>query len=187
TEDVCQRIKNDYSFPAACTVRMRFATKGDRPALDLFWYDGGIKPPAPEELMAENKELAEEGMLFVGDSGKILGGFRSENPQLIPESRLRADRTAHGLAEPAPRPRGGRQGGDPSARDAAWIKAFKGGPASYGDFLLAGPISDAVNLAGVSLRLGGRRLLWDSAAAKITNVPEANKFLTREYRPGWEL
>ena len=44
-----------------------------------------------------------------------------------------------------------------------------------------------MNLAMISLRLGGGRLLWDSAAAKITNVPEANKFLTREYRPGWEI
>ena len=53
---------------------MRFAPKGE--ALDIYWYDGGIKPPVPEELVAENKELQEEGMLFVGDRGKILGGFR---------------------------------------------------------------------------------------------------------------
>lgn len=72
-------------------------------------------------------------------------------------------------------------------RDAAWIAAFKGGPPSYGDFLLGGPICDAMNLASISLRLGGRRLLWDSSAAKITNIPEANRLLTREYRPGWEL
>ncbi len=141
--------------------------------------------------MAENKELSEEGMMFVGDKGKILGGFRGENPQLIPEARMLAYRTANNLPEPAPRRRGGggggRQGGDPSARNAAWITAFKGGPASYGDFLLARPICDAVNLAAISLRLGGRRLLWDSAGAKITNISEANRFLTREYRPGWEL
>jgi len=139
--------------------------------------------------MAENKELAEEGMMFVGDKGKILGGFRSENPQLIPEARMCAYGTANRLAEPAPRQPGGggRQGRGPSARDAAWITAFKGGPASYGDFLLARPICDAVNLASISLRLGGRRLLWDSAGAKITNIPEANRFLTREYRQGWEL
>ena len=74
-----------------------------------------------------------------------------------------------------------------SSRDAAWIAAFKGGPASYGDFTLAGPICDAVNLAAISLRLGGRRLLWDSAKAVITNVPEANKYLTREYRQGWDI
>jgi hypothetical protein len=186
---ICERIRNDYSFPAACTIRMRFAPRAERQALDIFWYDGGIKPPVPEELMAEKKELSEEGMLFVGDKGKILGGFRSENPQLIPEAKMRAYRTANQPPEPAPRESGsGRgQGGGRSERDAAWAAAFKGGPPSYGDFQLAGPICDAVNLAAISLRLGGRRLLWDSASAKVTNLPEANKFLTREYRPGWEL
>jgi predicted dehydrogenase len=184
SDHVCRRIKNDYSFPTACTVRMRFAPKGSRGGLDIFWYDGGIKPPVPEELMAENKELAEEGMLFVGDKGKILGGFLSENPQLIPESKMRSYREVNKLPEPAAdaNSRQGRAG-----REVGWITAFKGGPASYGDFLLAGPICDAFNLAAISLRLGGRRLMWDSAAAKITNVSEANKLLSREYRPGWEM
>ncbi len=206
-DDICYTIRNDYSFPAACTVRMRFAMPsrpgsgssgaasgdgGSRTGLDIFWYDGGIKPPVPDELMAENKELATEGMLFVGDTGKILGGFRAENPQLVPEAKMRAYRAAHNIPEPAPpqpRQRGGEQDTRPrpSERDLAWINAFKGGPRSYGDFLLAGPISDAVNLAAISLRLGGRRLLWDAAAARITNVPEANAFLTREYRPGWQV
>jgi predicted dehydrogenase len=189
SDEICQRIDNNYSFPAACTIRMRFAPKGQREALDVFWYDGGIKPPVPEELMAENQEFEEEGMMFVGDKGKILGGFHSEDPHLLPDSRMRAYRKANNLPVPAPRQRGrgNRQGRDPAARNAAWIAAFKGGPMSYGDFTLAGPISDAMNLASISLRLGGRRLLWDSSAAKITNVPEANKFLTREYRAGWEI
>jgi hypothetical protein len=189
SDQVCLRIKNDYSFPAACTIRMRFAPRGERAALDIFWYDGGIKPAVPEELMAENKELAEEGMMFVGDKGKILGGFHGENPKLIPEAKTHAYPAANSPPQSASRrpSAGGRQGGHPSSRDAAWIAAFKGGPASYGDFLLAGPICDAVNLASISLRLGGRRLLWDSAAAKITNIPEANRLLTREYRRGWEL
>ncbi len=56
-----------------------------------------------------------------------------------------------------------------------------------GDFLLAGPISDAFNLGAVSLRLGGKRLCFDTAAGKVTNVAEANRCLVREYRPGWEL
>ena len=100
---------------------------------------------------------------------------------------MRAYRVANNVPEPAPPPprARGEQDNRPrvSPRDAAWIEAFKGGPRSYGDFQLAGPICDAVNLAAISLRLGGRRLLWDAAAAKITNVPEANAFLTREY-PG---
>jgi predicted dehydrogenase len=180
SQDICLRIKNDYSFPAACTIRIRFAPKNERPALDIFWYDGGIKPPVPDELMAENKEMDEEGMMFVGDKGKILGGFRGEGSRVLGKPHKQSEAASLGSTAR-------RQGGGRAGREAAWITAFKGGPRSYGDFQLAGPISDAINLAAISLRLGGRRLLWDSAAAKITNLPEANKFLTRDYRPGWQI
>jgi hypothetical protein len=102
---------------------------------------------------------------------------------------MRAYRAANNLPEPAPGQRGAgrRGGGGVSTREVAWVTAFRGGPASYGDFLLAGPLSDSINLAAISLRLGGKRLLWDSAGAKITNIPDANKLLTREYRQGWEI
>jgi predicted dehydrogenase len=177
---VATRIRNDFSFPAACTIRFKFAAKGDRPALDLFWYDGSIKPPVPEE---ENKELEPEGMMLVGDKGKILAGFHGEEPRLIPEKKMRDFQTARGQSDSAARG-GSRQRNEALA---LWVAAIKGGKPTYGDFLLAGPISDAFNLGAVSLRLGGKRLQFDSASGKITNVPEANKYLTREYRPGWEL
>ena len=180
---VAVTLKNDYSFPAACTIRFKFAAKGNRPPLDIFWYDGSMKPPTPEELEADNKELEPEGMMFVGDSGKILAGFRGENPQIIPEKKMRDYRTAKNLPEAAPQQRGQGQ----NRNDAAWVAAFKGGKPTYGDFLLGGPISDAFNLGAVSLRLGGRRLLFDAASMKVTNVSEANKHLVREYRTGWEL
>src|SRR6185503_16257222 len=89
------------------------------------------------------------------------------------------------LLEPPPTDRGTDR--TRQARDAAWVAAFRGGARSYGDFTLAGPISEAINLAAVSLRLGGRRILWDAANARITNIADANKFLTREYRAGWEI
>ncbi|NUM52723.1 MAG: Gfo/Idh/MocA family oxidoreductase [Candidatus Hydrogenedentes bacterium] len=184
SDHVCRRIKNDFSFPAACTVRMRFAPKGDRGALDIFWYDGGVKPCTPEELIADNKELDGEGMLFVGDRGRILGGFHGEDSRLIPESKMLAYRAARDIARETSNRDDARRRRD---RNADWIKAFRGGPLSPGDFRLAGPISDAINLAAVSLRMGGRRLLWDSTNAKVTNIPDANWYLTREYRPGWEM
>ena len=183
---VAVRIKNDYSFPAACTIRFKFAAKGDRPALDLFWYDGSMKPPTPEELEAEGRELPLEGMMFVGDAGRILAGFRGESPQLVPEQKMRAYRAAKNLPEPPP-PQRGPAAASARGGDAEWVAAFRAGRSTYGDFLLAGPISDAFNLAAVSLRLGGRRLAFDSARARVTNVAEANKYLTREYRKGWEL
>ncbi|MCX8037750.1 MAG: gfo/Idh/MocA family oxidoreductase, partial [Candidatus Sumerlaeia bacterium] len=176
-DGVSKRIQNDYSFPAACTIRFRFAAKGDRPAVDLFWYDGGIKPPTPEELLEDKGELPAEGMLWVGDKGKILAGFRCENPKIIPERKSR-DYTP---------PKGQKQDRARSGRTNVWIEAFKSGKPTFGNFLLGGPISEAFNLGAVSLRLGGKRLLWDAQTMKVTNLPSANKYLTREYRKGWEL
>ena len=178
---VAVTLKNDYSFPAACTIRFKFAANGNRPPLELFWYDGSLKPPTPEEL--GTAELPEEGMLFIGDSGKILAGFRGENPKIIPEKMMREYRTAKSLPESAPQQRGQGQG----RNDDAWVAAFRSGKPTYGDFLLGGPISDAFNLGAVSLRLGGQRLLFDAASMSVTNLPAANKHLLREYRSGWKL
>jgi len=167
-DQICTKVVNDYSFPAASTVRFKFAAKGARPPLDLFWYDGGIRPRTPEELERENAELPPEGMLFVGEKGKILAGFWGDKPRLLSGEKI-GD-------WPAPSPTNGD-----------WVKAFRGGEATCGDFARMSPISEAFNLAAVSLRLGGKRLLWDSANTKITNLPDAEKYLTREYRKGWEI
>jgi hypothetical protein len=88
-----------------------------------------------------------------------------------------------------PEAQAARRGGGYSraAALAPWVAAVRGGKPTYGAFTLAGPISDAFTLAAVSLRMGGRRLLFDAPAAKVTNVPEANRYLGREYQPGWEL
>ena len=66
-------------------------------------------------------------------------------------------------------------------------RAFRDPPprSNFADF--AGPLTEAVLLGTVSVRLGGRRLLWDSAALKVTNLPEANPLLHYTYRPGWTL
>jgi hypothetical protein len=163
-------------------VRFRFPARGQRPAVDLIWHEGGMRPPTPEELDEDHKELPAEAMMFVGDKGKILAGFRVENPRLIPERRMKA----LNIPEPPPRRRGQREAGELSAGMKQWIAACRGGQQSPGNFLNAGPLSEAVNLYAVALRTG-RRLVYDAKSTQITNVPEANKYLTRQYRRGWEL
>jgi hypothetical protein len=75
-----------------------------------------------------------------------------------------------------------------------WIDACKGGKPAGSNFPdHAGPLAEAVLLGNVALRpelkekMNRTRLLWDSQNLKITNVPEANKFLRRQYREGWSL
>jgi hypothetical protein len=125
----------------------------------------------------DNKELPIEGMMFVGSKGKILAGFFLNDPRLIPERRMRKH-------PPAPVRNQDQQGGaSPGMRQ--WIAAVQGGPQSPSSFLNAGPISEAVNLYAVALRTG-KKLLYESESRKITNVAEANKYLSREYRKGWD-
>ena len=137
-----------------------------------------MRPPTPEELEEDHKEFTAEGMMFVGDKGKILAGFNIEDPRLIPEKKMRD--------YAGPKPPFQHVEKDPLAGPNEFIAACRGIKPSSADFSHAGPISEAFNLAAISLRTG-RRLEYDAAAMKITNVPEANKYLTREYRKGWEL
>jgi hypothetical protein len=172
-DGVSSRFRNDFSFPHACTVRFMFPSKAGRPELDLFWYDGGMKPPTPEELRRDNRELPAEGLMLVGDKGRILCDFRGENPKVLSGPGVRGlDNTL--------------KNGDQGSGNEL-IDALKGSKSSFADFTLGGPIADAFNLAAISLKMGGQRLVWDAAGGRITNIESANEHLKREYRKGWEL
>ena len=68
-----------------------------------------------------------------------------------------------------------------------WVIACKGGPAAMSNFTdYAGPLTEMLLLGNVAMR-AGRKIDWDSASLSVTNYPEANKFLRREYRSGWSL
>jgi hypothetical protein len=173
--NVAARVKNTYSFPDASIVRFRYPAKAKRGALDLFWYEGGMRPRTPEPLEREGGELPAEGMMFTGDRGAILSGFRIENPRLLGEKK----------PEPSAQPRRRRERNELPAGLAQWVEACRGGEQSPGSFLTAGGISEAVNLYAVALRTQ-HKLLWDASACKVTSSAEANQYLNREYRKGWE-
>ena len=64
--------------------------------------------------------------------------------------------------------------------------ACRTGAPARSNFGFAGPLSEAVLLGTVCVRNGGDRLDWDSGNLKVTNDPDANRFLHYEYRKGWE-
>jgi hypothetical protein len=168
-------VENTVAFPYSCTIRFKFPKQEELPAFDLFWYDGGMRPPIPDELDAADSALPKEGMMFVGDKGKILAGYRCENPQLIPQSKMTAYLNGKAPAKESV-----------SRHNDTWIDAFKNKTQSPGSFLGAGPISETILLGAVALR-ADRKVMYDAVNMKITNADDANKFLYREYRKGWEL
>jgi hypothetical protein len=166
---------NNVAFPYSCMIRFRFPAQKELPPFELFWYDGGMRPSVPSELEEEGKTFEREGMLFVGDKGKILADFRCENPRLLPSKKMKD--YMEGKAVPKEKV---------ERSDNIWIDAFRNKTQSPGSFLLAGPISETILLGAVALR-AGKKVEYDSASMKITNDKDANQFLTRDYRPGWEL
>ena len=171
------RINNDFSFPMASSVRFKYPAKRSRPAIDLCWYDGGIKPPIPGELIDNNKELPAEGMMFVGDKGKILAGFNVDDPQLL------SGKLTDGMGSPKTAPHNQEERAETAYQ--LFIDACKSGKQYPGSFPEAEHITEAINLYAAALR-SGRLLKYDAANLTITNVPEANKYLSREYRTGWD-
>lgn len=157
----------DETYPTACIARFDFPARGDMPPLQLFWYDGGMKPPRPHELEA-NRELPDDATMYVGDKGKMLDG------RLIPESKMQKYKRP---PKTLPRSPGHFQ---------EWINACKGGQPAGAEFGIASLVTITVLLGNIAQRVG-KRLTWDGPNLKVTNCDEANQFLHREYRAGYSL
>lgn len=174
-DHVYEWVDNEVAFPASSIIELTFPKQKSLPGFKLYWYDGGMKPFAPDELLEDNRDIDTEGMMFVGDKGKIIGGFRGEKPEIIPARKMKE---YQGKKEVENRER--HRGSE------AWVTSIKDKKQSPGSFINAQCVTEAINLAAVALR--AKKLVhYDSASMKITNDDEANKFLTRDYRKGWEL
>jgi hypothetical protein len=170
-DNVSRTVRNESAYPHACMMRFKYVAKGSRPAVDLFWYDGGMKPRLPEEVESQGAAMTREGMLFVGEQGSIMASFHGRNPQLFANGKVEPLTLSH-----AP---------DDDARRNGWLAAMRG-ESSPGSFLYAGPITDTFNLGTVALR-AKQKVDFDSDKMVITNVEAANMLLRREYREGWEM
>jgi len=199
-------FKRGY-FPDSCPpsshVTMTFPktakTQGD---VVMHWMDGGIQPTRPEEL-APNETFGDggNGALFIGSKGKMMCGTYGMNPQLLPLSKT----AQANVPQTIKRVPGGADG-----HYAQWVEAAIAG---YGNmevsspFEIAGPLTETLLIANLAIRgtdiqeqktrdngetyvdYPGRNIemVWDAENMRVTNLDEANKFVKREYSPGWSL
>jgi len=168
-------IENDFSFPYACSMRFKYPAKGNRQAVDLIWYDGGMRPPVPEEFYKKDKEFPDEGMMFVGDKGIIMTSEFGVNNPFILSGDIK-------LAEAVSAAAGAVKHGGVER----FVEGVKNNKQIAGSFRQAWPITEAINLYAVALR-ARKTLKYDADNLKITNDLDANKYLDREYRKGWNL
>jgi hypothetical protein len=178
---------SQVAFPHASSMRWHHPATADRPAVDTFWYDGGMRPQTPDELLVDNQSLEAEGMLFVGEKGKILCDFRgSSTPRLIPASRQAA---FEGQVEAGEF--------DRTSAEDEWANAIRKGTKSNGRFENVAALAYAVSMASIALRQPYKRLHFNlekmefsefNAAKKVHVRNEAaTKLIKREnQRPEWD-
>ncbi|MBN1181666.1 MAG: Gfo/Idh/MocA family oxidoreductase [Bacteroidales bacterium] len=172
------RVNNNFAFPVSNIVRFKFPSNGSRRPVDLYWYDGGMRPSVPDEMLENNKELPEEGMMFVGDNGKILAGPNVQDPQIVSGKNITAT--------------SGDKSKDTYLQDKkaaalpTFVQAVKSGKQYPGSFPEAEYLTETINLYGVALRTN-KVLTYNATNKSITNVSEANNYLQRPYRAGWDV
>jgi hypothetical protein len=184
----CEGMTEEQA-PLMSTLKYEFPQRGKMAPLTLYWYDGNCKdsggkevpnrPRRPEGVPAEEPlgdRNSSNGSLFIGDKGIATAETYGGNPRLLPASRMADYKMPD---ETIPRIPQTNHYGD-------WIQACKGGKPACSNFDYAGPFSEVVLLGNLALR-SGKKLLWDGPNMKVTNVPEANQYVTTKYRKGWEL
>jgi len=167
------------TFPRASIVRYQFPARGNRPPVQLTWYDGRLMPPIPAELEADRK-LPTSGALIIGEKGAIVhGSHGAAGLRLIPEARMaeykRPEKTI-------PRVANGHEGD--------WLRACKesaGGAPASSSFEYGGALTEMVLLGMIAIRVKNQILEWDSVNLRFKNNDEANELLHIKYRDGWKL
>ena len=184
------------SCPPSSTVKMNFPARDNMPACELWWYDGGIRPMRPDELLS-NEEFGswDGGVLFEGEKGKLLCDMYGENARLLPTMRMKDFKKP---AKTEPRYKDSHQ--------MVWVKACKGNGKASSPFEYAVPLTEAILIGNLAVRCfdikklkpgstpdgwapweypGRIRLEWDAANMRITNFEEANAWVGRTNRTGW--
>ena len=190
-----KEAKYPDGYPAASVIHLKYPRKDGKGEIKVSWYDGGIMPPLPEELLAgESFGGNDGGAMFIGDKSKMLVDCYGENPRLLPSSLMKnTTMPAQTIARV------------PEGHYLQWVNACIAG---YGKlktsspFEYAGPFTESILIGNLAIRSwnleakndkgrtiypGRKKLLWNAKDMKITNFDEANQFVKREYRQGWSL
>ena len=60
-------------------MHIQFPARENMPAVEMIWYDGGIKPKRPVELLPdEPMGEMDGGIIFEGTKGKLMAGLFGE-------------------------------------------------------------------------------------------------------------
>lgn len=172
---------NEHSWAINALIRYVFPgtefTAGK--TVSVVWYDGNQRPPAdiqalavPADAAPEDKKakLPDQGSIFLGEKGVMVLPH-------VAMPRLVGEEVRGVVIDKAP-------GEDHYLQ---FVDAILGTKKASANFDYSGPMTEAVLLGSVASRFPQTTLEWDGPALKFPNIPEANRFVRREYRKGFEV
>jgi predicted dehydrogenase len=155
--------------PASMQATYQYGPRGDLPPVQLTWYQGNCKPKC---LTDHTIPEWDSGVLFVGDKGMLLSDYGRH--ALLPEDKFKDFKRPDPFIPAS------------LGHHAEWIHACKTGAPTTCNFEYAGWLTEANHLGNVAYRVG-KKIEWDAANLRVTNAPEAARFIHREYRAPWKL
>lgn len=165
-------IRNKETWPQGDHITWIFPgneyTEGD--TLPLEWFDGAYYPP--EEIRGLYKgSYPEECAMLIGTEGALLIPH-TEMAILLPEDKFAS------VAKPELQDRNHYHHFVDACLKRLQNESF---------FAQTGPMTEAILLGTVAIRVPGTILKWDAEKMKFPNYPDADKLLKRKYRKGWEV
>lgn len=181
--------------PPSSSVSLHFdPTEINDIPMQMTWSDGGIKPFHPD-LLPGDVPIAPNGVLMIGEKGVISCDAYGEDAKLYVKNEAVVESEKTIVNEPE------------FGHQRQWVDACKAGfnspehKALTSSFDYSGPLTETVLMGNIAIRsyllrsgsgremefIGRKKLIWDGEAMKIKNLEEANQFVGRAYRKGWEL
>ncbi|HEX4146266.1 MAG TPA: Gfo/Idh/MocA family oxidoreductase [Pirellulales bacterium] len=194
---------NKDSYPKWSQIEFNFPANTWRPAVKLFWYDGGKRPSKEVTSLVEQEleriaaeESRKEKEKAEGDKkpGKKGADKKSEKlkasgcliigdkGQLYSPDDYGAKYTMLGGAT-SPEVEIVESPG----HFTEFANAIKGGPKAVSNFAdYSGPLTETILLGNLAV-WAGKKIEWDSANLKATNAPEVEPIVHPIFRGGYTL
>jgi predicted dehydrogenase len=165
------------SYPKSSMIEYQFGPSKDRPAVKMFWYDGGRLPDPKlfkggkfEDLVVDGK-LPSSGSLIIGDKDQLYtpgdygggGRFIYSDPQPVafPES---------------------------PGHFEEFVRAIKGGEPAMSNFPnYSGPLTETVLLGNLAVWADGKKIEWDAKNLKAKNAPEVDIVIRPRFFHGYKV
>ena len=179
--DSSERFAETYC--KSSRVKFEFAARAKRPPVDLFWYDGGLKPPAElmPQAVAALGSVPDTGCLLIGDKGVWLTtDDLGKNNYLALQGEARvvdAEKHAAYAAVPATLPR-------VKGQQQEFLDAIRSGGRTYSDVRHTAALMESVLVGCVAQQMPGR-MAWNSRKGRFTKNDGANSLVTSAFREGW--